>query len=354
MKKIFIVMVALGMVFSFPACGSGKNAVDTSVTPKDERQYSSNSLIVYFSLRGNSVSDKAVDASTSASIMVGRKGPIGTTEHIAGMIQDTVGGDIHLIQTMEPYPDDFNAVIERNHDEINKNYLPPLKTSNLNVEQYDTVFIGYPVWATTVPQAILSFLSENNLSGKTIIPFCTHDGYGSGRSYAAIQKVCPDTSMLEGIAIEAKDVPAAKTMVLSWLNSIGFSQTATTDNGESIIMITIGDIILDGVMYDTPLALEIKAMFPLTVSMVGFGGREYYGIISQRPVNSGKPQRNFINGDITYCAQNNSLAIFYAQTDRPNLGMDVTPIGKVTSALAVFDTLDSRVNITFSLRQNGD
>jgi hypothetical protein len=69
--------------------------------------------------------------------------------------------------------------------------------------------------------------------------------------------------------------------------------------------------------------------FPLTVPMVDFGGREYYGGISQRPVNTGKTQRSFINGDITYCAQNNTLAIFYAQTDRPNLGMDVIPIGRL-------------------------
>ncbi|MFP3041759.1 hypothetical protein LQZ19_08040 [Treponema primitia] len=347
MKKLFVMVIAFGMIFSFPACGSGQNAADTGIAVKKENQNGSNILIVYFSLRENTGPNKAIDASSSASVVVDQSVPYGTTEYIARIIRETTGGDIHLIETQDAYPHDFQAVISQNHDEMNKNYLPPLKHTNLNIGQYDTVFIGYPVWATTVPQAIISFLTGYDFSGKIIIPFCTHDGYGSGRSYADIQKVCPDTSLLAGIAVNAKDTPAAKTTVLSWLNSIGLTQTAATKNDESTITITIGNIILNGVMYDTPLALEIKTLFPLTVSMVGFGGREYYGNISQRPVNTGKTQRNFINGDITYCAQNNTLAIFYAQTDRPNLGMDVIPIGRVISDLSVFPNMGSHVEMRF-------
>lgn len=66
---------------------------------------------------------------------------------------------------------------------MNRNYLPELKKSDLDISAYDAVFVGYPVWATDVLQAVLSFLNEYDLTGKTVIPFCTHYGYGAGSSY---------------------------------------------------------------------------------------------------------------------------------------------------------------------------
>jgi flavodoxin len=338
------------MVFtvSLYACGSNDTSI-VNTTLENKNSGSSKILIAYFSLWGNVNYPSTVDTSTSASIVVDENVRYGATEYIARIIQKDTGGAIQRIETRDAYPADFQAVISQNHNEIRKDYLPPLKRITLDMEQYDTVFIGYPVWATTIPQAIISFLSEYDFSGKTIIPFCTHDGYGSGRSFADIKKASPKAAMLDGIAIEAKNVPSAEITVNVWLNAIGVAQPVS-DAGESPLSITIGDIVLDSVIYDTPLALEIKRMFPLTVSMVGFGGREYYGGISKHPANTGKTQRNFINGDITYCPQNNTLAIFYAQTDRPNLGMDVIPIGRVTSDLAVFNTLGNRVDITFVLR----
>lgn len=94
---------------------------------------------------------------------------------------------------------------------------------------------------------------------------------------------------------------------------------------------------------------EIKAYFPLTISMLGYSGREYYGGVDFYPENLEGGQKNFDNGDITYCEAHHNMAIFYAQTDRPNLSVDVIPIGRVTSDLAVFENLDSREEITFSL-----
>ncbi|MBO5319398.1 MAG: hypothetical protein J6B01_06275 [Ruminococcus sp.] len=137
--------------------------------------------------------------------------------------------------------------------------------------------------------------------------------------------------------------------ILEWLNEIGMLKKEETN-----IQISVGGHELNGIIYDTPLAKEIMEMMPLTVSMVGYGGREYYGSMPSVPKNSGEGQLNFENGDITYCPTNNTLAIFYAQTSRPNLTMEVIPIGKVTSDLSVFDTLGSRENITFSIEKETD
>ena len=76
---------------------------------------------------------------------------------------------------------------------------------------------GYLVWATDVPQAVISFLSRHDLSGKTVIPFCTYDGYGAGSSYRTISEASHAGQTLDGLAIEASDVPVSKDTVSQWL-----------------------------------------------------------------------------------------------------------------------------------------
>ncbi len=92
------------------------------------------------------------------------------------MIQETVGGDIHPIKTVTPYTTDFDELTDVNHSEMASGFLSKLKKSDLDISEYDTVFVGYPVWATNVPRAVISFLGQYDFSDKTVIPFCTHDG----------------------------------------------------------------------------------------------------------------------------------------------------------------------------------
>lgn len=322
-------------------------AVNPQPAPNPEpNPGTSNILIAYFSRVGNTEYPDHIDATTSASVVVDQAQQYGTTEYVARIIQQKAGGDLHRIETKEAYSTDFDEVVDQNHKEMQNGVLPELKESSLDISAYDTVFIGYPVWATDAPQAVLSFLKEYDLSGKKVIPFCTHDGYGAGSSYRTIANACPQASVLDGIAIEAKNVSAAENSITDWLASIDIQKTEAK---ETAIKITIGSTVLDGVIYDTALAQEFKNRFPLTVSMGRYGGREYYGGIDFTPANSGNGQLNFENGDITYCRTNNTMAIFYAQTERPNLTMEVIPIGKVTSDLSVFDTLGSSEDITFQL-----
>lgn len=177
-------------------------------------------LIVYFSRWGNTEFPEDVDATASASIVVDGE-DYGTTEYVARLIQEQIGGDLHLIQTQEKYPADFDELRDLNHEEMAEGYLPPLVESGLDVSQYDTVFIGYPVWATDVPQAVLSFLQEYDLSGKTVIPFCTHGGYGAGDSYSTIRENSHAAQSPEGLAINAEDIHEAESVITDWLNSIG-------------------------------------------------------------------------------------------------------------------------------------
>ncbi len=330
---------------------SSESSKETKTNQSKETNQS-NILIAYFSRYGNTDYQDDIDASTSASVVLDGDKRYGTTEYIANLIRQSIGGELHLIETKDYYSEDFDEVREKNHDEMEENYLPPLKESDLDISKYDMVFIGYPVWATDAPQAVLSFLGEYDLSGKTVIPFCTHDGYGAGNSYETVEKASHAGKCLDGLAVEAEDVPYAQDTVANWLDSIGMAwQNDSAGQVETAIKISIGDKVLDGVIYDTALAQEIKSKFPLTVSMSGYGGREYYGGIEFTPKKVSGGQVIFENGDITYCETNNSMAIFYAQTDHPDLTMEVIPISKVTSDLSVFDTLDSTEDITFTLSE---
>ena len=309
---------------------------------------SGNVLIAYFSLSENTLSSKeeqssGLDAVSSASVVTDGKDAYGNTEYIARLIQDKTGGTLYQIQTKESYSIDFDEVVDQNHTEMNESYLPELKDNGLDISRYDIVFIGYPVWASTIPRAIHSFLNQYDLSEKTVIPFCTHNGYGSGNSYRTIAGLCPDATNLDGLAVAATDVKDAGSSVESWLDGLDISFQKDRN-----ITVKTGDIVLDGILYDTELAKEISAKFPLTVLLGGYGGREYYGSLPWTPQTAAAGQYYFEDGEITYCAQNNTIAIFYAQTSRPNLTMEVVPIGKVTSDLSVFDTLPSRAEFTFA------
>lgn len=367
MKRLAAFFLATVFTFSLAACQSQVDEPEESGIPEEsvvdaeeeeetsENQESANNiLIAYFTLGRNAEYGENIDANTSASLVLDGDELIGTTEYVARLIQDDVGGDLHSIQVTEPYPSDFDTVVDQNHEEMDAGTLPDLVSSDLDISQYDTVFIGYPVWATNAPQAIFTFLSQYDLSGKTIIPFCTHNGYGAGSSYGDISDAIDgETAVLDGLAIEAGDVQQSEETVAEWLDSIGMESIGenTVQTEETEITITIGDTVLDGVLYNTALAEEISQYFPLTISMSGFGGREYYGGVDFYPENLEGGQTTFENGQITYCEAHHNMAIFYAQTDDPVLSVEVIPIGRVTSELSVFENLPGNVDVTFSLAE---
>lgn len=180
---------------------------------------SSSILVVYFSRVGNTQFKNNIDASTAASI-VANNNRIGITEYAANVIKNELNADIKLIETVDKYPENFNELRNKNHDEMNKNYFPKIKPLNIDIKKYDTVFIGYPVWANDVPMAVRSFIRDYNLSGKTIILFCTHDGYGIGRSYSTIRNMISNADILNGIALESSNIQSKNNQIIDWIKKL--------------------------------------------------------------------------------------------------------------------------------------
>ena len=241
MKKFPSVLLAFSLLFMLTACGSsaepsqessGQTTISFSqqdsvsvseAVSEPERtesgQSANNTLVVYFSRWGNTEYPSDVDATTSASIVVDGDIRYGTTEYIANMIAKEVGGDLHRIETVTPYTADFDELRDVNHDEMNRDFLPELKESDLDISAYDTVFVGYPVWATDVPLAVLSFLHAYDLTGRTIIPFCSHGGGRFGQSLTAIAKLAPDAAMGEALSIHYSGGSTLPDDLTEWLKA---------------------------------------------------------------------------------------------------------------------------------------
>ena len=146
----------------------------------------------------------------------------GNTRPLAEYIHSKIGGDILELKTVSPYPSDYDAVVEQAQQEQRRNARPDISTVIPNLEQYDTVFIGYPNWWGTLPMPFFTLLERHPLGRKTIVPFCTHEGSRFGRSERDLQRLCPDARMLEGFEVRGSRVGRAQAEVDAWLHRLVF------------------------------------------------------------------------------------------------------------------------------------
>ena len=166
----------------------------------------SKELIVYFSHKGNNyVGGKIVNLS------------VGNTEVIAKKIQNLLKCDIFKIETVKSYSLDYNKTTEEAKKELNINARPEIIGGIENIDSYDTIFLGYPNWWGTMPMAVFTFLDMYNLSGKKIIPFCTHEGSGLGKSISDLNKICPNAIIHQGLDIFGSQVFDSDEKIFKWL-----------------------------------------------------------------------------------------------------------------------------------------
>lgn len=193
MKKLaFFTLMAL-MSFFVTACGGKQTAPQTkAVAPAaiSQEVQDQKILIAYFSRSG-------------------------TTENIAHVIQRQVGGDLFQIETVQAYPSAYRETTEVAKAEREENKRPAIKQPLPDLTGYDVIFIGYPIWWHTAPMAVFTFMESYDLSGKTIIPFCTSGGSEIEESLPDIKKLTEKATLLEGLtANQSSDVAP-------WLTKIG-------------------------------------------------------------------------------------------------------------------------------------
>lgn len=157
---------------------------------------------------------------TTKKILIAYFSHSGNTREIANQIHKNVGGDIFEIQATKQYPKDYDAAVKQAKQELESDYKPELKTRVDNIKEYDLIFIGYPIWWGTYPAPVKSFLLTCDLTGKTLIPFCTHGGSGLGGSVADISEQCPKSVVLDGLAVRRNDAKTSQKIVSEWTSSV--------------------------------------------------------------------------------------------------------------------------------------
>ena len=160
-------------------------------------------------------------SSPSNKILIVYFSRTGNTEQIAKQIHSLVGGDIVQVQPKTPYPEDYNATTTQAKKEKEVKYNPPIEANINNLQAYDVIFVGYPVWWRSIPPPIRTFLVDNDLAGKIIIPFCTHAGSGKAQSINDIKELAPNALLLQELVMEGVKTTTAQTEVTRWLTELG-------------------------------------------------------------------------------------------------------------------------------------
>lgn len=184
----------------------------------------SNILIAYFTYGENAELPDDVDTSATASIQIFNGEVTGNTGVMAHMIAEASGGELFSIRTVEPYPDSYDDTIDVGQSEKNNGICPELSTHIENLDQYDTIFVGFPNWWYGMPMVMHSFFDEYDFSEKTVIPFCTSGGSAFSDAIDEIKDMEPDATVLDGLHIGSSSVTDAESRVNEWVSELGLSR----------------------------------------------------------------------------------------------------------------------------------
>ena len=165
----------------------------------------SKKLVVYFSHKGENYS--------KGKIVNLKKG---NTEIAAEIISNILNTNIFEIVAEKEYPFNYNECIEIAKKELRENSKIKLK-QDIDIKEYDTIFVGYPNWWGTMPMPVWTFLEGKDFNNKRILPFCTHEGSGLGKSESDIKKLTSGTEVLKGLAINSSEVNNAEKQIKKWL-----------------------------------------------------------------------------------------------------------------------------------------
>lgn len=229
MKKATAIFLFAMMFFTMTACGNNNTPAEntpaanpsSSDTLQNESQTGAPEGISSPDTSEPDTFQGDDNVNETGNILVAYFSHTGNTETIANMIADTVNAGMFKVETVTPYPDDYNECVDVAAEEQRNNARPELSSHVEDMSQYDVIFLGYPNWWGTMPMAMFTFLEEYDFSGKTIIPFCTHAGSRLGSSESDLAEICPDSTLLEGIAVSGSQVNSAQADVEAWISNLG-------------------------------------------------------------------------------------------------------------------------------------
>ena len=212
----------------------------------------------------------------------------GTTQTLAEELQKQLGADIERIEAVVPYDGDFGATIQRSGEERKSGEVPELKPLQVNLDDYDVIFIGYPIWFGTYAMPIATLVKENDFAGKTIVPFCTFGSGGLGSSTEALRQALPKANILQGYGVRQARIEAAPKELERFLIENGFKEGTVAplpDYSEQVPVTEEDSLIFDAACsgYQFPLGTpqtvgkrqtEESTDYKFTGKSIGFDGQE--------------------------------------------------------------------------------
>lgn len=249
MKRLTALFLSLALVFSLAACSSNQQTEDkesaTSASVSEEtseetseeankasseqesepsQESDANALVVYFSMPETTIPDNMTQEEDNSVVVIDGE-VLGNTQYVAYVIQENTGADIFRIEPETPYPTDHDTLVDLAAEEQDNDARPAIKDKIENLEQYDTIFIGYPNWWGDMPMILYSFFDEYDFSGKTIVPFNTHGGSGFSNTINTIMELEPDANIDEdGFTVSRNTVQDAKPDIIAWLETSGYTK----------------------------------------------------------------------------------------------------------------------------------
>lgn len=202
MKKIIVVLLTLMIAVSLAACAGNSEPAETESNVNDNQTDGGKVLVAYFSATN-------------------------TTEGVAEYVADGLDADLYEIIPEDPYTDaDLNYSNDNSRStlEMNDSFARPVISGSVkNMEQYDIVFIGYPIWWGEAPRIVSTFMESYDFYGKTIIPFCTSGGSGMGSSATNLEALTDGAEWLSGQRLNGS---SSRDEIVEWVNSLGLNVKA--------------------------------------------------------------------------------------------------------------------------------
>ncbi len=299
-------------------------------TSGTEEGTGSNILVAYFSWADNAVLAEDVDAVASPSVI-----PPGNVQQLAGWVQEETGGDLFSIRVTDPYPSDWDDCLSRANQERGEDARPALAENVAGLEQYDTVFLGYPNWWYGVPMALLTFLEENDLSGKQVYLFCSHGTGGLANSVGQITEAASGADISDNIFdCFEEDAASSEEEIRGWVSELGFSANSAGDESEESegsdmevsdmeqrqISVQFGGYTAIYELNDGTAAASLYEQLPITVEVEDYSTNEKIFYPDQALDTSGAPLAAAGAGTLAYYEPWGDVVFFYGDySENPSL-----------------------------------
>ena len=377
MKRRVLAAICISTVLAVSGCsGAADTAENTTAetenieeevntVPETEEVGSTsngNVLVAYFSWADNAILADDVDAVSSPSVI-----PPGNVQQLAGWVQEETGGDLFAIRVTDPYPSDWDACLDRANQERGEDARPELEERVENLDDYDTVFLGYPNWWYGVPMPLLTFLEENDLSGKQVYLFCSHGTGGLANSVEIITEAAPDALISDNIFdCYEEDASSSQEDIQNWVAETGYSAQdnggdnmtenrentagSTEETGARQISVQFGENTVIYELNDSPAADSLYEQLPITTEVEDFSTNEKIFYPSQELDTSDSPAAEGGAGTLAYYAPWGDVVMFYddysANSSLFELGQAVSggeQIGEMSGTIVIdiIDTADT-------------